>query len=150
MRILNNVQLTDFQKQALAKIVASPTPKVAGAQISAGQNMIAARDALLKLGALTFSNGEAQLTDKGQQLAQSENIVDQGGQLTDEGQQLAQADPSQDPQDAAAPSDELGAPGGVGDQLPPPGNEPQVPMNASYEYEPLELLREFLKSGKVF
>jgi len=96
MRILPALRLTDTQKQVLAKILASPTPKVAGEQISKDQNSIAARDILVKLGLITYLNGNAALTDKGQQIAQDEDVENQGGDLTQSGEQDAFGDEGAD------------------------------------------------------
>lgn len=105
MRLLTTVHPTTNQKCVLAKIVAAPTPSVAASNISTDANMVAARNMLMKLGAITFSNGEASLTDRGRQVAEDENIIDQSGQLTQQGQQLAantsqggQEQPSQPPE----------------------------------------------------
>ena len=85
MQLLNTIRPTTFQKQVIAMIADAPTPKLAAAHLSDNQNITAARDLLAKLGVITFSDSEAQLTDKGQQLATDENIIDQSGQLTDDG-----------------------------------------------------------------
>lgn len=89
MRVLPSVTLTSNQKRVLAKIAASPTPKVAGQEISGDQNLIGARDQLAHLGAIEFVAGEATMTEKGQQLSREHNITDEGGQLTPDGEQLA-------------------------------------------------------------
>ena len=89
MRVLPGVTLTSNQKRVLAKIAASPTPKVAGEEVSGDQNLVGARDQLAHLGAIEFVAGEATMTDKGQQLAKDANLVDDSGQLTPDGEALA-------------------------------------------------------------
>jgi hypothetical protein len=89
MRLLSAVHPTTNQKRVLAKILAAPTPTVAGAEISKDANLVAARNMLMKLGVISFANNEATLTDRGTQIAAEENISDQAGQLTPAGQQLA-------------------------------------------------------------
>ena len=89
MRILSAIRPSSSQKRVMAKIVASPTPKVAGEQTSGDANMVQARNMLVKLGVVAFNNGEASLTTNGLQIAADENIIDSTGQLTDAGQALA-------------------------------------------------------------
>lgn len=102
MRILDTFRPTDTQKQILAKIVGAATPTVAGDAISSGANFVSARNTLVNLGLIAFSNGEATLTDAGQSLARAENIVDETGGLTQEGQAMAQA---QQPGNAPEPEE---------------------------------------------
>jgi hypothetical protein len=95
MRVLDTFTPTQTQKQVIASIAGAATPTVAGDAISRGPNMVSARDTLLRLGFITFINGEATLTAQGQQLAVAENITDETGGLTAEGQALAQVQPNQ-------------------------------------------------------
>lgn len=128
MRLLSAVHPTVNQKRVLAKILASPTPSVAAQQVSGDANLVAARNMLMKLGMITFSNGEAALTQSGLQIASDEGIADQSGGLTDVGQKLAHTDPT-----AKQDSDPAGAPpGGAAPQ------EPQMPMPESFS------LKQFL------
>lgn len=93
MKMLNTVRLSDNQKRVIAKIIAAPTPKVAAEEISNGVNLKQARDALVDLGLITQSlSDQAELTDKGRQLAQEENIADANGELTPDGQKYAYTD----------------------------------------------------------
>lgn len=101
MRILSAVHPTTNQKRVIAKVIAAPTPSVAAEEISKNANMVAARNMLMKLGALSLVNGEATLTQAGMQIATDENIADQGGGLTPTGEQLAY-----DTQDNAQPADD--------------------------------------------
>jgi hypothetical protein len=112
MRLLSAVHPTTNQKRVLAKILAAPTPTVAGEEISKDANLVAARNMLMKLGVITFANNEATLTDRGQQIAVDENIADQSGQLTQVGQQLAytNAQNQQDGDQAGAPPQQPEAP----------------------------------------
>lgn len=89
VQIMNSVHPTDNQKRVLAKIAASPTSTVAAEEISTGQNMVAARDMLMKLGLITLNNGEAAMTERGAQVAVDENLIDDNGQLTKTGQAYA-------------------------------------------------------------
>lgn len=147
MKVLPTVTLTSNQKRVLAKILASPTPKVAGKEISGDQNLIAARDQLMKLGAIEYVAGEASVTEKGQQLAQEENVVDQNGQLTPDGQALAYTTPTgkQDKDVTRQPSETppAGVPSGPvgGTQTPPPGG-----MDLTMSYVPS--FKEFLLNEK--
>lgn len=89
MRILDTFRPTKTQKQVIAKIIGAATPTVAGDAVSMGTNTVAARDALINLGLIAFSGGEASLTDAGMQRAAAEYITDETGGLTPEGQVLA-------------------------------------------------------------
>jgi len=83
------LQLTDTQKKVIARIVVAATPKVAAEDISKDPNIVAARDMLIKLGVITFSEGTlAALTASGKKLATDSNIIDAAGVLTDEGNKL--------------------------------------------------------------
>lgn len=103
MRILDNFRPTNTQKQVIARITGAATPTVAGDSVSSGANIVSARDTLVELGFITFINGEATLTDSGQQLAVAENITDETGGLTAAGQQLAQMAPTQQAQPSEPP-----------------------------------------------
>lgn len=149
MKILTSVSLTSNQKRVLAKIAASPTPRVAGEEISGNQNLAAARDDLAKLGAIEFVGGEASMTDKGQQLARDENIVDDGGQLTQDGEALAYTDPSGQQDKDIAKQTPTTPPGGVpGGAAPMPGASPVAAppgggMDLTMSYNPISF-KQFL------
>lgn len=90
MRLLSTLRPTSNQLRVIAKIAASQdVPARAAAEISSSANLIAARNLLMKLNVITYTDNSATLTDIGQQLAQEQNITDEGGQLTDEGNKLA-------------------------------------------------------------
>lgn len=89
MRVLNNIRLTDNQGRVLTKIIAAPTPQVAGATISQGQNFVAARNELMALKLITMVNGAAEITADGMTVAAQENLIDDLGELTPRGEELA-------------------------------------------------------------
>lgn len=90
MHLLNTLKPTQNQLTVIAKIIASQdVPTRAAAEISTNSNLIAARNMLMKLNIITYSDTSAALTDQGQQIARDQNIVDDSGTLTDEGNQLA-------------------------------------------------------------
>lgn len=135
MRLLSALHPTTNQKRVIAKIVASPTPSVAAQEISKGANLVSARNMLMKLGMITFANGEAALTQSGQQIATEEGITDQSGGLTDVGQQLAHTNSQNAPD-----SDQAGAPPGGAAPAP---EEPA--MNLDAMPESMQLLKHMLR-----
>lgn len=92
MRMLNTVRLTTTQKRVIAKIVNAATPKLASEAISTSENLIAARNLLVKLNIIDIINDEATLTQGGIALAQDEDIADAEGGLTQNGEELAFGD----------------------------------------------------------
>jgi predicted methyltransferase len=132
MRLLSAVHPTTNQKRVLAKILAAPTPTVAGEEISKDANLVAARNMLMKLGIITFANNEAALTDRGTQVAAEENIADQSGQLTPTGQQLAYTNAQ-----GQTDSDQAG---GAAQQQP----APDMGLDAGMPTESLALLKQLL------
>ena len=139
IKMLSGIHPTDNQKRVLAKIIAAPNPKVAGEEISGNENIIAARNILMKLGVITFSAGAAELTDKGEQIAQDENIADASGQLTDVGNALVYGEEGAPPQQQSTemPQPQLGA------MTPPLGGEPGGNVLGMESFSPL--LRELIK-----
>lgn len=113
MKILDTIRLSTNQKRVVAKIIAAPTPKIAAEEISDGSNMIAARDMLMKLGIITLQmNDAAELTDKGRQLAQAENLADETGNLTPDGEKYAYTDETGgEDKDVTPPPEATPAPG---------------------------------------
>jgi len=83
------LRLTSIQKTVLAKIASSPTEKIAGDSISQGEQLTTARDILVKLGMISFSNGFAALTTSGEEYMKSSNLMDEEGKLTDDGENFA-------------------------------------------------------------
>lgn len=84
----NAIFLSNTQKLALAAVISAPTTQMAYESISKNQQMIAARNFLVRIGALASSVGSAKLTETGNDIAMNHNIVDQTGQLTDDAKQL--------------------------------------------------------------
>lgn len=138
MRIMSAVHPTANQKRVLAKIAAAPTPMVAGEEISKDANLVAARNMLMKLGVITFTNKEAALTDSGTQIATEENIIDQSGQLTATGKQLAYTNTQ-----GESDSDQAAGPDQV-DQSPPGGAMPPPP-EGGLSLEGYSLLKQLLR-----
>lgn len=89
-RVLANIHLTQHQKKVLALVLASSGGTVPDEEISNNRNMTKARQILTKLGLLVIDEkNKYTITDKGQEVAKDENIVDDTGQLTDKGNELA-------------------------------------------------------------
>lgn len=89
MHLLSTLRPTQNQLRVIATIAASKEfPARAAAEISNDENLVAARNLLMKLDVITFTDNSAELTDKGEQLAREQNIIDDSGQLTDEGNKL--------------------------------------------------------------
>lgn len=95
---MNTVRPSETQKQIIALIIAAPTPRVAGDDISQTPNLVAARDILAKLGMINFDMGNAELTEAGSALAVDQNIADESGMLTDYGTQLVGSNNQQNDQ----------------------------------------------------
>lgn len=94
MRILEDrknaiISPTTAQKTVLCKTKAAPTPQVAAREISRGQNLLAARDMLVRLGLLTVEDNEANVTAEGEEVMRNQNLLDENGELTPEGAKLA-------------------------------------------------------------
>ena len=143
MRVLSTVALTNNQKSVLAKIVASPTPSVAGESISGDENMVAARNSLARLGAIESIGNEVNITAKGHQLAKDENITDETGQLTQDGNKLAYDD-----EDAEQPPEQQPAEQPAGQ---PPEQQlgvPDLTMSHTPALKGMSLLQELIKSSR--
>lgn len=135
MRLLSTLRPTQNQMIVLAKIVASQdVPARAAAEISTNTNMIAARNLLMKLNAITYTDNSASLTDIGQQLAREQNIVDESGQLTEEGNKLAASTADGKQPKEAPPAQDNSMSG-----MPPPdmGNDLNPPMPGMESFSPL-------------
>ena len=127
-RIESAIQLSGVQKYVLTKLVASETPLTAYEEVSRGANMVTASQMLMKLGLMTISENNAEITEQGNELLRKEGLMDEMGELTEEGQlwgfaespeEASKADhankgkpeapvdqmPSQDPMGGNAPSD---------------------------------------------
>jgi hypothetical protein len=82
----DNIQLSAAQKFVLTKLVAAQTPLNAYEAVSRGNNVVAARDMLTKIGLMTFSENNAEITENGQEALRKEALIDEMGELTEEGQ----------------------------------------------------------------
>jgi hypothetical protein len=155
MKVLPSVSLTSNQKRVLAKIAASPTPKVAGGELTGDQNLATALDQLANLGAVEHFSGEVTMTDKGQQLAREENIVDDSGQLTPDGEQLAYTtstgqedkDVTKAPPTTPPPGTPQAGLGGLGGPPPAPAGQPGG-GDLFMSYVPLSF-KQFLESERL-
>lgn len=93
---LQLVQLTQHQQQVLAQIFTS-TPEVAVSQTSGDANLVAAREALIRLGLVTGSTDEGfTVTESGKQVMVNHGLLDDGDVLTSAGEQALVGD--QEPQ----------------------------------------------------
>jgi len=110
-RILTTIRLTQHQMQVLAMILASPEGNLPDEDISKGPNLKQARDLLIQLDMIT-NDGENKysVTEKGQNVAKDENIVDDMGELSELGQGLAYPD-----EDKKEPAPSSPGPGGPSD-----------------------------------
>lgn len=82
----NQVRLNAHQKTVLVILSHSTTPRVAAEELAQTPNLRTAANTLSKLGALTYTDTEASLTDAGRQLSVEENLTDETGTLTTNGQ----------------------------------------------------------------
>lgn len=158
MKIMNSVRLTANQKRVLAKIFASPTPKVAGGEISDNRNLAGARRELERLGAIEYVAGEATVTDKGTELAKSENVIDDAGQLTQDGEMLAYTNPQGKEDKDVTKAPPQTPPTGVGAGMGPTpgggdigamgaegGGAMGLTMSHKPSYQSMELLQELIR-----
>lgn len=125
MKLLSTLHPTQNQLMVLAKIIANKEhPTQAAEEISTNENLISARNMLMKLNVITYSDTTAELTDKGMQIAQDHGIADEAGELTDKGRQLTgETEPSNGTE---PPMDQMG---GMG--MPQsPGTEMGLPPSA--------------------
>lgn len=165
----DTIQLSGAQKYVLSKLIAVETPLNAYEAVSRGKNVVAARDMLTKLGLMTFSENDAQITEQGKEAMRKENLLDEMGELTEEGQiwgfanspeEAAQAEHAQTgkPEAPVTPSQQ---------QEPQAGNMPTDVANVAtqdagapdaFSLESLELIQdirahlkeeEFLKKSKL-
>jgi hypothetical protein len=151
MRTLQSIRLTDTQKRVMCKIVAAPTPKVAGDQLSADKNLVAARDILNDLNLITMTpRGEVALSDQGTQIMQQEALIDDAGELTDDGQQFAMTNAAGKSTEDRPTTPPQTSPMDTG--MPPPGGAMPgaMPGMESKEYgNKFNLLKEFIERNNV-
>lgn len=89
MHILSTIRPTQNQLVVLATIIANKNhPAQAANDLSTNENIVAARNILMKLNVITYSDTSANLTSQGEQLAKDYDIMDEAGELTEKGQQL--------------------------------------------------------------
>lgn len=137
MKELTSIALTDNQKRVLSKIIASPTPTIAGSELLGDQNLIAARNQLAKLGAIQYVGDEASLTDVGERLAKEYTLIDETGALSQDGQMYAQMGDEEKQQ----PAQPVTVPPNV-------ASDETLTMSHIPSYEPLAFLREVLEHTK--
>jgi len=159
MRVLNTINLTMNMKRVMAKIIASPTPKLASQQVSTNQSMIVARDQLIRLGFINYNPNAASMTDQGKQVMSNEALTDESGQLTPDGEQLAHSDVDGNPEQDKAQtppetSIEMPPPAGMDLNAPPPGSmpvpgQPQPGMQMqSDKYERFAMMKTLFEIAK--
>ena len=103
----------------LAIVASASTPQVAFTHLTKSPNLQSALTTLSNLGAVSYTDTTVELTQSGQQIAASEDIIDASGNLTQTGQQLV--GPA-----APTPPDSMGSPDQMPvapDPVPPEGND---------------------------
>lgn len=83
--VSNDYMLSDYQKEVLLLIALSATPRQAYDSTVGNDNIVTARNLLIKLGFVNYSNNQLMLTDTGQDALISFNLIDDTGQPTPEG-----------------------------------------------------------------
>lgn len=95
MRLLSNIRPTNTQLKVIAIIVSNAdSPVRAAAEVATSQNLIAARNQLMDIGAITLTPSSVELTQVGTQLAKDQGITDETGALTDVGANLINQAPA--------------------------------------------------------
>jgi hypothetical protein len=141
MKHLPAIKLTNNQKSVLAIIANNANnPLNAAQQLTNGANIIGARNLLMKLGTIEVTIDSAKLTDKGQVLAQQNNITDEGGNLTDLGRSLLPQD-GQQPDNQDSIDIDTNTPG-MGDQ----GMTAGPPMDSDDLFDTVESFSPLFKS----
>jgi hypothetical protein len=112
VRVLTNVRLSETQKIVMTRIVAADNPHVAYEGVNEGRNLVSSAKELVQIGLIELFQGQANITDKGNQVLQNEGLTDESGELTEQGDQYAsQKGPSEKGKDAEPPEPtETGAP----------------------------------------
>jgi len=91
--VLTNIRLSQAQKYVLSKLkLPDTTPHLSYGQLSAGRNIVANRDILVKLGMVVVGDNTATITDKGTDALRNEALIDDTGALTKLGKQYAYAE----------------------------------------------------------
>lgn len=155
VRTLNNVLLSEAQKFILTKLLLpEATPLTSYSSISAGKNIVANRDILVKLGMLTLGDNEAEITDTGIAALKNEGLVDDSGELSDLGQRYAYAEDleavekisaeQKAPDQTPAPANQQGEPPAPGsDGTPPMGIANQSDAEAKPSFEAWSMVTDF-------
>lgn len=136
---LTALSLSETQKELLCKIVAAPEiPEKDGKKIDMeNDHHVSARNMLEQLGLITIADQTEfiQLTDKGNEVMQEENLVDGSGQLTSVGQEYSTrstdvSNPPAPPGNPQASGDMAGVPstGEMGAGGSPTPNGPALTM----------------------
>jgi hypothetical protein len=98
MQTLSTIHLTQNQQLVLALIASSKDkPATAAINVSTGQNLVAARNMLMKFGVISYTPSKAMLTPKGEQLAKDNDLIDDAGTITEKGNNLLATIPGQRP-----------------------------------------------------
>ena len=84
------LNLNNSQKGIIASMAISPTPQMAYAVLTGARNAVAARNSLERSGYIRVNDVEktAVLTDRGNDVLTSENLIDDTGNLTDRGEEI--------------------------------------------------------------
>lgn len=127
MATFDTIRLTTTQSQVLMNAITAPTPVSARSYVDTTPNAQQAMAELSKLGLVTMTDTELEVTDEGQALARNLNLVDDQGQPTPVGQQYV------------AQPDENGPEPGMGDL--PQGPQDDMP----FEAEQFRLIKTLLQ-----
>lgn len=84
----NTAILNDTQKTVLIITHISQSEQMAFDNTGASENLIQARDSLIKLGAINMGDNMVALTARGNDMLQYHNLTDEMGGLSEEGQEI--------------------------------------------------------------
>jgi hypothetical protein len=80
----NTALLTDTQKTVLLITHISPSPEMAFSNTNTSENLVTARDSLIKLNSVSVGDNTLSLTSRGNDMLKYHNLVDDMGELTDD------------------------------------------------------------------
>lgn len=83
---------TEHQRGVIAKILLANTPQLAYDQIARGLKLNTAAETLARMGFISILDGEASLTDAGNQLALAQALVDEAGEPTEQARSIGSRD----------------------------------------------------------
>lgn len=88
--LLEQMRLNNSQLGAIASIAISPTPEMAYGTLTGARNSVSDRNALERAGYINVNDQDrtATLTDSGQDVLRSENLMDDTGELTERGEEI--------------------------------------------------------------